>query len=468
MGTIGCQTTGLDLSNLRNKKSAEKDYADTSNIKGPMERLLQVGGEKNSSTGSGYQFSENNPEYRKASKLAEQGEYKKAEKEFKKLAKKHKNTPLQEDAMFMLAECQFQQKRYSYAQDSFDELLNEYPSTRHMNDTTKRLFQIARYWLDFEELVTPGDIQQVDFQEKDGLQAIKDESKLDKKRPLTVRVPLLPNLFDRSRPWFDTEGRALQALQSVWLKDPTGPLAADALMMTASYHTRHDHFLEADRFYTLLREEYPKSRHFQSAFELGSHVKLMSYQGPSYDNTPLLEAKELKESTLRIFNEKTNQEMLKQELALIEEEKARKKWTDTLYYEKQDNPKAVAIYCKELIRQYPNSTYADQARQKLAQLSKGPLPKRYLVPPLPWRRNSSETEISTVPKPEPVEEFASRGMTSPSETPGSVQFEAGEDLKDSQEEKPKRGWFSWPFRSEPEELKQEDVQESKELAPFFE
>src|SRR5690606_10634147 len=117
----------------------------------------------------------------------------------------------------------------------------------------------------------------------------------------TRKVPILPNFHDRKRPVFDTNGRALQALKSVWLKDPTGPLADDALMLAASHYVRKGDYIEADHHYTLLREQFPKSPHLQTAFVVGSHVKLMSYQGAPYDGKNLDDAESLKESTLRLF-----------------------------------------------------------------------------------------------------------------------------------------------------------------------
>ncbi len=100
---------------------------------------------------------------------------------------------------------------------------------------------------------------------------------------------------------FDTDGRALQALRSIWLHDTTGPLADDALMLSANYHLRTGDFTESARLYKLLREQYPDSKHFENAFMLGSHVTLASYQGPSYDGKSLDEATKLKEAALRIF-----------------------------------------------------------------------------------------------------------------------------------------------------------------------
>ena len=153
----------------------------------------------NPSAPGGYAFSERDPGYQAAQKLYDDGKHAAAEKAFKQLVKVNQSNALKEDAMFMLGECQFQQKKYPAAQDSYDELLNEFPSTRHMSQSAQRLFQIGRFWLDFEEIVTPGEIQQVDFSQPGRQQALNstaETEKKQKKKPLSKRYALIPE-FDR-------------------------------------------------------------------------------------------------------------------------------------------------------------------------------------------------------------------------------------------------------------------------------
>ena len=52
-----------------------------------------------------------------------------------------------EDSLFLLAESRFHQKKYSAAQDNYTELVVDFPSTRHIDRASERLFEIGRYWL---------------------------------------------------------------------------------------------------------------------------------------------------------------------------------------------------------------------------------------------------------------------------------------------------------------------------------
>ncbi|WP_197440294.1 tetratricopeptide repeat protein [Polystyrenella longa] len=459
-GMSGCRT-GLDMSRMgfRNRATAD-ELASTDDIKGPLERILPIGA-RGSSTGStgGYAFSERNPEYKRASKLHDEGKFSEAEKAFKQLSKATKDGALQEDSMFMMAECQFQQKRYPQAQDSFDELLNAYPSTRHTTQTTQRLFQIGRYWLNFEEIVTPNEIQQVDFEQpgkQPALATAEDSARKNREKPLSQRYALVPNLRDRSRPYFDTDGRAIEALRSVWLKDPTGPLADDALMMTASYYLRKGDYVEADNFFTIIRNEYPDSPHFQNAFVFGSHAKLVAYQGPEYDGQQLLAARDLKESTLRIFKDLPEKEMLKEELRMIYEEEARKEWQKALFWEKKKNPKAVQIQCRELLRRYPSSESADLARQKLAQLGEN------------VESPSRELRLPSIPRPFSQDQMNdAKPLKEGSPSAGDQrQWEASNKTAE-QPQKSGGSWFPWKKREEPQAVP-DKPEGAERLVPEFE
>ena len=266
-----------------------------------------------------------------------------------------------EDSMFLLAECYFKQERLNDAKGYYEFLLKEYPSTRHLNASTRRLFVISRTWLGMPEFATSADVTPVNLEDPRA-------TKVPKREKPPHSAILVPNLLDKSRPVFDTPGEALNALKSIWMYDPRGPLADDAIMMTASHYLRVGNYQEADRFFSMLREEYPNSPHLQTSFVLGSHVKLMSYQGAGYDEKQLEDARQLKASALRLFPNLPEKERLKAELDRIEEARAQRLWDLVQLYDRKDLPKAQIIYAEELLQKYPESSYAPKARDVLAKL----------------------------------------------------------------------------------------------------
>jgi outer membrane protein assembly factor BamD (BamD/ComL family) len=327
-----------------------------------------------------------------AQKLYDAGRYRDAEKAFKSLAEARRvgglswaerftkafqmagggvdkmmydqyGDPIEEDALFMVAESQFAQKKYSWAQDSYDRLLKKYPSTRHMDEVTGRLFAIAHTWMGFPRPDEKGDVQLA-------------SGELLKTNPRTgnkdLKKPSFVNVTNRSRPVFDTAGRALQALESIWLHDANGPLADDALMLTANYHLQTGDFVEAARVYELLREQYPDSPHFKDAFVLESHVRLAAYEGPAYDAKGLEASKERKQTARELFPDLTEQQkaMLDKELQNIEIAEVRREWHKVQFYRSKGNDAAVAAQCNKILNRYPDSRYAKLAQRELEAIAR--------------------------------------------------------------------------------------------------
>jgi TolA-binding protein len=330
-------------------------------------------------------------EYDAAMKLYDSGRYKESEKAFKHLVKNRRSTyesfgdrlrgsfgfkddvdldrvnsygdPIEEDSMFMVAESQFKQRSYTWAQDSYGALLEKYPSTRHMEPSTRRLLGIAMYWLNYSgESDLNGDIKLA------GGATINPAK--PPKAPSTPRIPIIPNLTDNTRPRFDTDGRALEALRSVWLHDAAGNLADDALMVSANHHLRTGDFVEASRLYKLLREQYPDSPHFQDAHLLGAHVTMASYEGAAYDGAPLDEASNLKKVALASFSDMNDEERqrLQREISKMDEARVGRLWSIVEFYKAKRQPESVEVYCLQIVNRYPDSKYAESARKMLASL----------------------------------------------------------------------------------------------------
>lgn len=324
-------------------------------IRGPLERKLF--GEDNPLE-MGRRFTEEERRQVQQCRIAfERQDYEQAIKLSKKAAKKFKETSLGEEAQFYLAESYYAQGELGKAQDGYDQLFQDYPSTRYVEPATRRMFAIARTWLEITEPMAKNAIRQVS-----GEKVIEDKTPAKRSKDPTVRVPILPNFHDKSRPWFDTQGNALKCLKSIWMNDPTGPLADDALMLTATHYQRKQNFVEADRYFEILRDEYPDSPHLEDAFVLGAHVKQMSYQGPYYEGRELKGAQRLKEQSLHLFPASLERQQLRTDLQKIYLQEAERAWYEVEYYQKKRKPRAVAIACIQVINEYPDTSYAQDAR----------------------------------------------------------------------------------------------------------
>ena len=283
------------------------------------------------------------------------------------IAYDHFGDPVEEDAIFMLAETQYARRRLTKAQDSYDDLLNRYPTTKHMDRVTRQLFRMARYWLNFPSELNTDQKQGSEIQ----LASAEDAGDVDApESDKAWSVPLLPNLTDSSRPMYDSDGRGLQALRSIWLHDATGPLADDALMLSANHNLRIRNFIEAKRLYDLLREQYPDSPHLKDAYLLGSYVTLAAYEGPAYDGAALSQARDLKQTMIQIFPDLTpeQRQRLEAEIDQMHDAEIERIWELIQFYQTKGTAPAIALHCNLLINRYPNSEYAQQARDILRKL----------------------------------------------------------------------------------------------------
>ncbi len=337
--------------------------ANIGNIRGPLERSL-YGEESPLEMGRRYTEAERR-EARRCREAYDKGDYAQAIKLGKKTAKKFKESSLGEEAQFYVAESHFALNEFAKAQDGYDQLFEDYPSTRYVEPSTRRLFRIARLWLEVAEPVARNEIRQVS-----GEKVIEDEEPPKGSKDPTLVLRVLPNFHDKTRPLFDTQGNALKALKSIWMNDPTGPLADDALMLTATYYQRHDNYVESDRYFEILREEYPDSPHLEEAFLLGAHVKQMSYQGPYYEGRELTGARKLKEQTLQLFPASHERQQLRKDLDQLYLLEAQRAWSKVEYYQKKRRPRAVAIACIQLLSDYPDTSYAKEARILLRGIDK--------------------------------------------------------------------------------------------------
>jgi hypothetical protein len=257
------------------------------------------------------------------------------------------------------------------------------------------MFSIAHYWLGFPEDTLPSEIRLASL-------SAASAPHLNHRAPPPA---LLPNFTDHTRPLFDSVGRAEQALKSIWLNDPTGPLADDALMLTANYKLQENDFDDAAYYYALVRDQYPDSPHFQDAYLLGSHVTLATYQGPSYDSRPLHEARGLKETAQQIFPDldPEQQRLLNEELVRIAEDEVAREWEKVEYYLRKDQPASVALHCNYILHHHPNSSYATRARELIAQLQQDGVPLTPIgmgAPPAAPQQAPPPVEIEEEPEEE--------------------------------------------------------------------
>jgi tetratricopeptide (TPR) repeat protein len=214
-------------------------------------------------------------EFPSAPKLFRQGRFAEAERQCAWIARVRKGTTWGERAQYYLAECQFQQKKYVSALESFERLHCDYPATEHLERLVSREYEIAQFWL----------------------------AQSDPKVPAEKKLPWMARL-DGRLPMFDIRGSALRALEHVEHNHPTGPLADDAGIQIADYYMERHEYETAAMYYDQFLEFYGRRKSLlRWRARLGAiEARIRGDLEPQWD-VAVAKARELVEQILRIFPE---------------------------------------------------------------------------------------------------------------------------------------------------------------------
>ncbi len=301
-----------------------------------------------------------------ADNLFREKKYDDAAAKYKSAAFRWPESVIEEDALFMLGECYFFTDRYPKASAAYTKMLKKYSSggnhCRHLEKAVARQFAIARYW------------------EQVQAHAPKNWA--------------YPNLTDKTRPRFDTTTGALACYQSVWLNDPTGPLADDAVMAAANNYFVQNRFEDADFHYTQLREQHTDSEHLVDAYVLGLKSKIKTYQGPVYDGVPLQQSNNLAEQMLTQFPTELGDERQRvvETKQQIRELNAERHWEMACYYAKNKYYGGTRYYCNLIAKEYPDTRFHSLAEAKVKEIEglpdNPPQKLKWLLDMLPSRDRS--------------------------------------------------------------------------------
>jgi len=283
--------------------------------------------------------------------LFREGRYREAIPKYEVAVDRWPDSGVEEDALWQLGESFFFTDQYPKAEDTYDELVKKYSNTRHLDRIAQRQFLIAQYWV-----------------------------AIDRRMHLPV---IVPNLFDRSRPLFDTRGRALKAYDHVRINDPRGPLADDSIMAQANTHFIDRQWMDADYFYGLLRSEYPDSDFLLQAHLLGIQAKLRAYQGPGYEGAMLDEAGLLADQVMVQFPDQLGRDeeaRMQKTRAEIAAQQAQRQFDRAEFYAKGKHYSSARIYYALVARDHPQTPLGTRAQARfetirdLDDVSDDPLP----------------------------------------------------------------------------------------------
>jgi outer membrane protein assembly factor BamD (BamD/ComL family) len=291
--------------------------------------------------------SELSPELAAAHEKFKAGDVSGAESAYHKIADNTKNPPpVAEEARFYEAECLYQQNHWPKACDTYHKMMLDFPSGTYRARGCRRMFDIANYWLD----------------------DVRAERQAKKDKGWMAITPVVH--FEKTKPFLDLEGRALQALEQVHLNDIGGPLADKALFLAGGIKFYRQDYKEADYYYTLIVEQHPNSSLAPQAVELAIISKHLSTGGPDYDGRKVAEARRLIETAAKAYPDLATQRpgFLERQLQSINYQQAEKDFNTAEFYRRTNHPGAAFYYYEIVRRSYPGTKFAEDAAHKMAEV----------------------------------------------------------------------------------------------------
>lgn len=291
-----------------------------------------------------------------------QQQYADAQAAFKDLADNTRNpAELSEHARYMQAESRRLRGHYPEAVDTYNRLLNDFPTGAHRKEACTRMFEIADYWLD-------------DF--RDELRTRTNDKGVLRWRPGW------PNFMDRTKPRTDQEGEALRALEHVHTHDVMGPVADKAMFWCGYVNYVRGNFNEADHFFSQVVEIHKDSPLRPQAVAYAIQAKNNATGGASYDARKCAEALQLVHTAEATMPELTQNPEMAEKLTrakfAIRSQQAEKDFKTAEYYERTGHPGSAVFYYELVRRRYAGTKYSDAATDRkealLADMRSGKTP----------------------------------------------------------------------------------------------
>ena len=254
------------------------------------------------------------------------------------------DSSLEEQAIFFEGESYFFADRYVQANRAFERLIGEYSGSAYLDTAEERRYVISKYWLELSET-----------------------------GPKVA-------LNDPKRPRFNVAGEARRVLHNIRLDDPTGKLSDDATYELANAFLKSGRYYEAADTYEDLRRNYPGSKYLFNAHMLELESRLKSYNGPSYDSTPLDKSETLIKKIVQQFPEeaKKNVDVLEQQAALVNNQLAQRDFELGQYHERRGENRAAQLCYAAVADKYPQSIYSQSVSEKIEQVaSLPPVPEQH-------------------------------------------------------------------------------------------
>lgn len=259
-------------------------------------------------------------------RLAEAGKHRAVVRGVRVFLKDHPDSPLREEAMFLLGDAWKARGRYYKAYEAFEEQITSFPDGDLLARALSREYEIADAFL-----------------------------KGRKRRVLGIF-------------FFPAHGEGVEILTGIFGQAPASTLARKAMVRLGDYYFQTDQHTAALDVYDQFLRTYGKSDRAAYVMLQAARCSLESYRGVKYDDTPLLEARQRFAAFAERFPRQARELGIARVRAEIRESLAHHLAYTADYYRRVGRKQA-AIYCYRILReQYADTSWAREAREALDRL----------------------------------------------------------------------------------------------------
>lgn len=233
-------------------------------------------------------------------------------------------SPRYPEALYLKATCYLQTGDYREANDSYESLLNDYPGSPYAEDALSGKFRVAEQYLAGGKRKAWGGLLRLS--NYDGGLEIMDD--------------ILAGYSDTH-------------------------LAEMARMAKADYYFAEGEFKLAEEEYAAYAREHPRSRWQPRAALMSARAAMARFAGVKFDESPLIEARERFQQFREQYPGEAEQLDVPVIVDQIDATRADKRLAIGRYYEKTDQPAAAKYYYETILRLWPDTPAASEARSRL-------------------------------------------------------------------------------------------------------
>jgi outer membrane assembly lipoprotein YfiO len=238
----------------------------------------------------------------------------------------HKNSPLHDRGLYLVAEALYQYgdriKSYYY----LDELMDEHPSSPLYSAALQRQYDIADAYL-----------------------------RGYKRRFLKL-------------PLFTAEDEAVEMLYRIQTRSPGSPLAERSLLRTADYYFADKQYDFAADAYAVYLRQYPRSPEVPRVKLKEAYSYLAQFHGPRFDATPAIDAREQLSAIMQQYPKLAQEENIAPLLGDIDTQLAKKLYLTADFYRRTHETQAAVYTYRYLTKAYPASEEAKKAQAELRKM----------------------------------------------------------------------------------------------------